>query len=125
MANQFYRVSYFNNDRSGRIICNNWRLGHSQIHAFGDLIINGHNDLALVGSLIWPLNVLDLQSVGRAGSIVPHTVMKKKIREKEYCTKQVPKHISICGPRGNIMNRGNDAGILMLLAPLNVNWSYM
>ena len=36
----------------------------------GDLILDGYDDLALVGTLIWPLYVLNLQGV------IPHAVMR-------------------------------------------------
>ena len=42
----------------------------------GDLILDGYDDLALVGTLIWPLYVLNLQGVGRAGGVIPHAVMR-------------------------------------------------
>ena len=42
----------------------------------GDLIVDSNDDLALVVTLIWPLYVLNLQGVGRTGSVIPHTVMR-------------------------------------------------
>lgn len=57
---------------SGRIISNDWRLAYSQTDVARDLIVDGNNDLALVSTLIWPLYVLNLQSVSGTGRIVPH-----------------------------------------------------
>ena len=42
----------------------------------GDLILDGYDDLALVGTLIWPLYVLNLQGVGGAGRVIPHAVIQ-------------------------------------------------
>ena len=41
-----------------------------------DLIVDSDDDLALVGTLIWPLYVLNLQGVGRTGRVVPHAIIQ-------------------------------------------------
>ena len=53
---------------------------------FGHLVVDGHDDLALVDTLIWSLYVLDLQSVSRTGRVISHTErarFKKKIENAE------------------------------------------
>ena len=57
----------------GRIVSNDRRLADGQLDVFGDLVVDGDDDLALVRRLVSPLHVLDLQGVGGTGSVVAHT----------------------------------------------------
>jgi hypothetical protein len=43
-----------------------------------NLVVDGDDDLALVGGLVRPLDVLDLKGVGRTGSVVSHTGNKNE-----------------------------------------------
>jgi hypothetical protein len=38
-----------------------------------NLVVDGNDDLALVGGLVRSLDVFDLKGVGRTGSVVSHT----------------------------------------------------
>ena len=64
-------------NRSGGIIGNHRGLTHSQFHMSRDLVVESHNDLALIVALIWPLDVLNLQSVGGTGRVVAHARISK------------------------------------------------
>ena len=64
VTNQFRGRVLLYDDRPRGVVGDHRGLGHRQLHVFGDLVsASGHNDLALVCTLIWPLDILDLESV--------------------------------------------------------------
>ena len=66
-----------NNNRPRGVVSDDRRLADGQLDEPGHLVVDAHDDLALVLGLVRPLHVLDLQRVRRARRIVPHTASKK------------------------------------------------